>query len=110
MRLLPSTGPFQTIPTDPSQLSVTSKPKQESEEHRRKRHDALYDAALETKLINIGEHGHITFTKHFKYLGSYCYYSVKDNYDIAERFSQESSAMGALNHFWADPAVDDFSK
>ena len=53
----------------------------------------------------IGEHGHITFTEHFKYLGSYCSYSLKDDYDIAKILSQASSAMGALNHFWADPAL-----
>ena len=61
-------------------------------------------------LINIREHSHITFTKHFKYLGGYCSYSLKDDYDIAERLTQASSEMGALNNFWADPAMDDFSK
>ena len=102
--------PPSTPLTDPSQFPVTSKPKQESEEQKRKRHNTIYDAAPETELINIGEHGHITFTKDFKYLGSYCSYSLKDDYDIAKRLSQASSAMGALNHFWDDPAVDDFSK
>ena len=106
----PSALPPSTPPMDPSQLPVTSKPKQESEEQKRKRHDTLYNAAPETALINIGEHGHITFTKHFKYLGSYFSYSLNDNYNIAERLSQASSAMGALHHFWADPAVDNFSK
>ena len=67
----PSALPQSTPPTDPSQLPVTSKPKQESEEQKRKRHDNLYDAAPETALINIREHGHVTFTKRFKYLGGY---------------------------------------
>ena len=97
--LLHSAPPRPPPPTDPSQLPVTSKPKQESEEQKRKRHGTLYDAAPETALINIGEHGHINFTKHFKYLGSYCSYYLKDDYNIAKRLSQASSAMGALNHF-----------
>ena len=67
----PSALPLSTPPTDPSQLPVTSKPKEESEEQKCKRHDTLYDAAPETALINIREHGHITFTKNFKYLVSY---------------------------------------
>ena len=106
----PSALPPSTPPTDPSQLPVTPKPKQESKEQKRKRHDNLYYAAPETALINIGEHSHVTFTKHFKYLGRYCTISLKDDYDIAERLSQASSEMGALNSFWANPAVDDFSK
>ena len=62
----PSAFPPSTPPTDPSQLPVTYKSKQESEEQKRKRHNTLYDTAPDTVLINIGEHGHITFTKHFK--------------------------------------------
>ena len=72
-------APSSTPLMDPSQLTVISKPKEESEEQKRKRHGTLYDAAPETALINIGEQGHITFTKHFKYLGSYCSYSLKDD-------------------------------
>ena len=59
--------------------------------------------------VKIGDLGIITFTKYFKYLGGYCYYSLKDDYDINEQLSQASSAMGDLNHFWSDRAVDDHS-
>ena len=52
----------------------------------------------------------ITFTRHFKYLGSYISYSLKDNYDIDHIISQASAAMGALNSFWVDNKVDNFSK
>ena len=48
----------------------------------------------------------ITFTRHFKYLGSYILYSLKDNYDIEHIISQASAAMGALNNFWIDNIVD----
>ena len=52
----------------------------------------------------------ITFTMHFKYLGGYILYSLRDDYDVNERISQASSAMGVLNHFWSDRTVDDYSK
>ena len=59
--------------------------------------------------IKIVDLGIITFTKHFKYLGGYCSYSLKDKYDV-EQLSQASSAMGALNSFRSNRAVDDYSK
>ena len=89
---------------------ITLSPKQESAEQKQKRQDALYDEAPETMPVSIGGLGVITFTKHFKYLGGYCSYSLKDDYDVNERLSQASSAMGVLNTFWADAAVDDYSK
>ena len=51
----------------------------------------------------------ITFTRHFKYLGSYISYSLKDYYDIEHKISQASAAMGALNNFWTDNTVDNLS-
>ena len=60
--------------------------------------------------IRIGETGIITFKRHFKYLGSYISYSLKDNYDIEHRISQASAAIGAFNNFWYNDTVDCFSK
>ena len=96
--------------TDPHLLPITLQPKQESAEQKQKRQDALYDDTLETMPVKIGDLSVITFTKHFKYLGGYCSYFLKVNYDVDERFSQASSAMGALNHFWSDRSVNDYSK
>ena len=70
----------------------------------------MYDEAEETKQIPIGELGFITFTKHFKYLGGYISYSLCDDYDVKARISQASAAMGALNPFWQDDAVDELFK
>ena len=64
----------------------------------------------ETKPILIGESGMITFTGHFKYLGSNISYSLKDYYDIEHRIYQASAAMGALNNFWIDNTVNNLSK
>ena len=82
----------------------------EREERNRRRHDSIYDNAQETSDVKIGDRGIITFTKHFQYLGGYISYSLRDDYDVNERISQASSAMGALNHFWSDRAVDDYSR
>ena len=70
----------------------------------------MYDNPKETKPIVIGESGMITFTRHFKYLGSYIAYSLKDDYDIEDRKSQSSATMKALNSFCVDNTVDNFSK
>ena len=45
-----------------------------------------------------------------QYIRGYILYSLRDDHDVNERISQASSAMGALNHFWSDRAVDDYSK
>jgi hypothetical protein len=103
---LPPTAP----PADSSSLPVIPKPKKENEETKQKRQDQRYDDAEETRPIRVGETGIITFTRDFKYLGSYISYSLRDDYDIEHRISQASAAMGALNNFWSDDSVDNFSK
>ena len=70
----------------------------------------MYDETTETKTVLIGEFGMITFTRHFKYIGSYISYSLTDDCDIEHRISQASVAMRALNSFWVDNTVDNFSK
>ena len=96
--------------TDVQLTPVTTQPTKENAEQKQKRQYALYDGASVTTPIKIGDLGIITFTRNFKYLGGYCSYSLKDDYDVDERLSQASSVMGALNHFWSDRAVDDHSK
>ena len=108
--LKPTPLPPPTLPPDPSALLVTLKPKQENEEQKRRRHNSLYGNAQETSDVEVGDRDTITFTKHFKYLGGYISYSLRDDSDVDERISQASSAMGALNHFWIDRTVNDYSK
>ena len=52
----------------------------------------------------------ITFTRRFKYLGSYISYSLKDDYDIEHIISQVSAAMGDINKFWLDNTVYNLSE
>ena len=65
----------------------------------------MYDDSKETKPILISEFGMITFTRHFKYLGSYISELLKYDYKIEHIISQVSAAMGALGSFWFDNTV-----
>ena len=103
---LPSTTP----PPDPSSsFLIVPKLTQESEETKRKRHDSLYDDAEETKIIPIRKLGCMTFTKNFKYLRGWISYSLPNNYNFEAIISNASAAMDALNYFWNNNAINDYS-
>ena len=70
----------------------------------------MCDDAKETEPILIGDSGMITLTRQFKYIGSYILYSLKDDYNIDHIIYQASAAMEALNSFWVDNTVNNFSK
>ena len=70
--------------------------------------DEIYDNSEETARIYLENGFFVDFTKHFKYLGSYISYHLRDNYDIEMRLSQAYSTMGALKHFWNNQYVDLF--
>ena len=98
-------------PTDSSYyLPVTLKQNKENGRTRQKIYDQKYNDSEETKPILIGESDMITFTRHFKYLGSYILDSLKDDYDIEHIISQASAAIGYLNNFWTNNTVDNISK
>ena len=78
----PPPPPSFTLSTDPSAFPVNLKPKQESEERKRRRHNSIYDTTQETSHVEIGDRGIITFTKHFQYLGGYISYSLHDDHDV----------------------------
>ena len=69
----------------------------------------MYDNLEETKPIQVAD-GHVTFTKHFKYLGSHISYNLRDNYDIELRLTTASQSMGALNNVWNNLHMDIYSK
>ena len=48
----------------------------------------------------------VTFTKHFKYLGSYISYSLQDDYGIDIRLAAGNASMGSLSKFWTDASVN----
>ncbi|KAL7552852.1 hypothetical protein ACHAWF_016100 [Thalassiosira exigua] len=82
---------------------------QEHEQKKSERGDEIYDALEQTRPIQVAE-GRVTFTKHFKYLGSYVSYNLRDDYDIETRLAKASQSMGALSSFWNNPHVGINSK
>ena len=63
------------------EMTIADKPSKESEKAKMSREDACYDRIDETQRVNVKD-GFMTYTKHFKYLGSYISYSLQDDYDI----------------------------
>ena len=51
-------------------------------------------------------YGFLTFTNHFRYLGSSVSYNLCNNYDVDRRLASDSSLMVSLNHFWKDTSFD----
>jgi hypothetical protein len=56
-----------------AEMTITSKQPTESAEAKMSRDDACYNTIDETQLINVKDR-FMTYTKHFKYLGSHLSY------------------------------------
>lgn len=65
-----------------------------------------YEKAVETDNIIVQSVNFISFTKVFKYLGSWIEYNLCDEYDILQRIKKANQAMGTLNFFWNTDLVD----
>ena len=89
-----------------AEMTIAGNPSKESEKAKMAREDACYDNIDETKSVKVKD-GFMTYTKHFKYLGSYISYSLQDDYDIKSRSQQP---FGALTKFWYNQHVDTYSK
>ena len=83
--------------------------KEESHENKCKREESLYIALTETKQIAVAD-GNITFCYHFKYLGSWVSFSLRDNYNMAKRIASVNASMGSMTSFWDDEHIDVYSK
>ena len=60
--------------------------------------DQLYDVSPKIQQIQL-EDGYVDFTKHFKYLGLYVSYNLRDDYDINLCIAAGNKATGALKTF-----------
>lgn len=76
---------------------------------RTEREDLLYNQLAETQQIKVAE-GFVTFTKHFKYLGSFISYNLRDDFDVETRITAATQSMGALKKYFDNPHVNTFSK
>ena len=69
----------------------------------------FYFSMEETKPVDVAD-GFITYTMHFKYLGSFISYNLLDDFDINTRIDKANQSMGALKHFFNNPHVNKKSK
>jgi hypothetical protein len=84
----------------------------ESDKQRRVRYareDELYNADPETANFDVIG-GFVSYTKHFKYLGSMISYSQRDDLDTQRRIDAAGKALGALNGFFKQPQVNIYTK
>ena len=59
------------------------------------REDKQYDEnSPDTAIVNFKE-VNVTFTRHFKYLGSYISYNLRDDHDVDSRIDVASASMGS---------------
>ena len=83
--------------------------KGESNENKCKREESLYISLTEKKQIAVAN-GNVTFCPHFKYLGSWISFSLRDDHDVAKRIASANASMGEMAGFWDENHVDVYSK
>ena len=54
--------------------------------------------------------GNVIFCPHFKYLGSWISFSLRDDHDVAKGMVSANASMGAMAAFWDDGHVDVYYK
>ena len=72
--------------------------------------DKSYRKAEETRQLILNDLSFISFTRNFKYLGSWISYDLTDSYVILSRIKKSNQAMGTLKFFWQAKEVDVKSK
>ena len=88
---------------------LVPKRKQEYYEARHKREDLDYDEFSETRLIFVLD-GFFTFCRHFKYLGTWIYFSLYNGHDVAKILAAANASIGAMSNIWDNDCVDIYSK
>ena len=88
----PSPGFFKLLPLPPFEVSsfslpLNANPKQESKKSRRSHKEKCYDNIQETQPIVLPDGDIITFCQHFKYLGNFITYSLRDDFNIKHRLA-----------------------
>ena len=98
----------QTLPLTYLTNSSLELNKKESDKKRHTNEDEEYTKCRETVIIKV-KGIFVTFTKHFKYLGSYISYSLKDDYGIDILLAAGNASMESLSKFWTDASVNNSS-
>ena len=83
--------------------------KQESHESGYKIEETTYDNLPETRLVIVKDR-FVTFWRHFKYIGSWMSFSLREDHDIMKRIAAANASMGAISKVWDDDNIDTYSK
>ena len=83
--------------------------KQESHETRYNREETTYDNLPETILVIVKD-GFVTFCRHFKYLSSWIFFSLREDHDIMKRIAAANASIGAMSKVWDNDNIDTYSK
>ena len=76
---------------------------------KRQREDKQYYNSPDTAIVKFKEIN-VTFTRHFKYLGSYISNNLRDDHDVDIRIAAASASMGSPSSYWSDKSEDLKSK
>ena len=52
----------------------------------------------------------VTFCRHFKYLGTWVSFSLRDDHGVKKRLAAANASMGAMSKIWDEDHVDTYSK
>ena len=77
--------------------------------HAKKQEEGICDTLEETRPFDVAD-GHVTFCRHFKYLGSYVSFSLCDDYGIKKQVVVATQSMGALSNIWCSSHLQIWSK
>ena len=72
----------------------------------RKYEDELCDNVDKMEIIKVGDEEIVDIVRHYKYLGSYTLYYLRDEYNVDHRISKASAEMSVSQLCWNDHAVD----
>ena len=90
-------------------LTETKQQQEETMKQCRAQEELLYNNLEETAPIPVSD-GQVTFSRHFKYLGSYISFCLCDDYNIDKHIAAAPQFMGALKTMWDCPHLELWSK
>ena len=75
---------------------LVPKSKQEYYKSRHKREELDYNDLSDTRLIFVVDR-FVTFFRHFKYLGTWISFSLRDDHNVIKRLATTNASMGAIS-------------
>ena len=74
-----------------------------------KQEESVYIELTEMKQISVAD-DNVIFCSHFKYLGSWVSFLLRDNNGVAKHIASVNASMRAMAYFWDDDHVNVYSR